>query len=150
MSNKIKTNIYEIVLLIILFLVFLTVVIPYIWTVSNAFRFNDEIGVFNNLGIYTFIPKRFTFTNFKRMFDQLNMWRIILNTLLVAFSTTFISLFINSITGYSLGQLDFIGKNFIFGLLLIGWIVLLGIWTFHINDDVPNRSFNNPSISDDE
>ncbi len=117
--NKSKKELFgKIILIFLLFLVFLSILVPYLWTISNAFRFNDEIGVYNNLGVYTFVPKAFTISNFRRMFDQLNMWRIIFNTLLVAFSTTLMSLFINALTGYALGLMNFIGKKFIFALFI--------------------------------
>jgi multiple sugar transport system permease protein len=117
--NKSKKELFgKIILIFLLFLVFLSILVPYLWTISNAFRFNDEIGVYNNLGVYTFVPKAFTMSNFRRMFDQLNMWRIIFNTLLVAFSTTLMSLFINALTGYALGLMNFIGKKFIFALFI--------------------------------
>ncbi|MEA5014590.1 MAG: carbohydrate ABC transporter permease [Candidatus Limiplasma sp.] len=103
--------------------VLLTVILPFAWVFSNAFRANDEIGKFTDFSLYTFLPKDFTMNNFVRMFQQLNMVQILLNTLLVALAVMFGSLFINALTAYAFARIRFVGKNALF-LLLISMLVL--------------------------
>jgi ABC-type glycerol-3-phosphate transport system permease component len=108
-----------------IFLVFvaLLVLIPFLWVLSNAFRPNAEIGKFNDFSWRTFVPQEFTMINFSRMFEQLNMVQIIINTLLVAFGVTLGSLFINSLTGYAFARINFKGKKIIF-MIFISMMVL--------------------------
>ncbi len=108
---------------IFLSLVALLVIVPFIWVVGNAFRPNAEIGQFTDLSLYTFIPKEFTLVNFDRMFQQLNMVQIIINTLVVAFGVTAGSLIINSLTGYAFARINFAGKGFIF-MIFISMLML--------------------------
>lgn len=103
--------------------VLLTVILPFAWVLSNAFRANDEIGKFTDFSLYTFWPKDFTMGNFFRMFQQLNMVQILLNTMLVALGVTLGSLFINALTAYAFARIRFAGKNVLF-LVLISMLVL--------------------------
>lgn len=96
----------------------LLVVIPFLWVISNGFRPNAEIGKFVNFSWNTFFPETFTLVNYVRMFEQLNMLRIITNTFLIAFAVTFGSLFINSLTGYAFARINFKGKKVIFIIFL--------------------------------
>lgn len=113
-----KSIFLRVLLYLFLILVALTVIFPFIWVFSNAFRANDEIGVFTDLSLYTFIPKSPTVDNFIRMFEQLPMLRIICNTVLVAAAVTVISLFINSLTAYAFARINFKGKNIVFFVIL--------------------------------
>lgn len=113
-----KSIFLRVLLYLFLILVALTVIFPFIWVFSNAFRANDEIGAFTDLSLYTFIPKSPTVDNFIRMFEQLPMLRIICNTVLVAAAVTVISLFINSLTAYAFARINFKGKNIVFFVIL--------------------------------
>ena len=107
----------------LLVLISLSVIVPFLWIFSNGIRPNEEIGKFTELSLHTFIPQTFTLGNFQRMFDQLNMIKIISNTLLVALSVTIGSLLINSMTAYAFSRIDFWGKNVIF-LIFVSMLVL--------------------------
>lgn len=113
-----KARTLRAVLYIFLIFVALTVIIPFIWVFSNAFRPNDEIGMYTDLSFYTFFPKEATGDNFVRMFEQLPMFQILLNTIFVAAAVTIISLFINALTAYAFARINFKGKNIIFFVIL--------------------------------
>lgn len=106
------------IMYIFLILVALLIIVPFLWVFGNAFRPNAEIGMYTKLSWLTFFPKEFTLGNFKRMFEQLNMVQIIINTIVVAGSVTVGSLFINSLTGYSFARINFKGKKLIFMIFL--------------------------------
>lgn len=122
-TYRLQQKIGNMALYLFLFVVSLVVILPYLWVLSNAFRPNAEIGQFTNLSWYTFFPQRFTIENYIRMFEQLPIPKIIFNTLLVAFSVTLGSLFINSLTAYSFARIPFKGKGIIF-LVIISMLVL--------------------------
>lgn len=107
------------------FLVFvaLTVLIPFLWIFSNGIRPNEEIGKFTDFSIRTFLPERVTGENYARMFQQLDMLRIMVNTLLVALSVTVGSLLINALTAYAFSRIPFWGKGFVF-MIFVSMLVL--------------------------
>lgn len=113
-----KNVVLRVLLYIFLSAVALSVIVPFVWVFSNAFRANDEIGQFTDLSFYTFFPKEPTGGNFVRMFEQLPMLQILINTIFVAAAVTLISLFINALTAYAFARISFKGKNFFFFLIL--------------------------------
>ncbi len=127
MNNNLAVRTRRLVLRFIMYiflvLVALLVIVPFLWVFGNAFRPNAEIGMYTDLSWLTFFPKKFTLGNFERMFKQLNMIQIIINTIVVAASVTVGSLFINSLTGYSFARINFKGKKLIF-LIFISMLVL--------------------------
>lgn len=121
---KRERNIYnKIITLVILVFFALTVIVPFIWVFSNAFRYNSEIGQFSGLNIYTFLPKKLTVDNFRRMFSGLNFLKIMGNTIFVALAVTFSSLFFNSMAAFSFARINFKGKKVIFIIMLATLIV---------------------------
>ena len=117
-GTRTKSMIFKFLMYVFLIFVALLVVIPFVWVMSNGFRPNAEIGKFVDFSWHTFFPQTFTLINYVRMFEQLNMLRIITNTFMVAFAVTFGSLFINSLTGYAFARIDFKGKKTIFIIFL--------------------------------
>ena len=113
-----KKVVLRLLLYLFLTIVALSVIVPFIWVFSNAFRPNDEIGMYTDLTFYTFFPNQATGGNFVRMFEQLPMLQILLNTIFVAASVTIISLFINALTAYAFARINFKGKNLIFFIIL--------------------------------
>ncbi len=106
-----------------LLFVSLTVLIPFLWIFSNGVRPNEEIGKFTNFSIRTFIPEQITGSNYARMFEQLDMVRIMINTLMVALSVTVGSLLINAMTAYAFSRIPFWGKGFVF-MVFVSMLVL--------------------------
>jgi multiple sugar transport system permease protein len=102
------------------FLTFMAVVVwvPLAWVIGSAFRPNSEIGLFSGLTLHAFLPQRATAENFAHIFSQLDMWRIIGNTVFVAAAVTAGSLLINSLTAYAFAKINFSFKNAIFMIVL--------------------------------
>lgn len=99
------------------------VAIPLIWVLGNALRPNAEIGQYTLLSLHTFVPARFTFENFVNIFSELNMVRVILNTVFVAITVTFSSLVVNSLAAYAFARIRFFAKGFLF-VLIVSLLVL--------------------------
>ncbi len=107
----------------VLFYAFLTffaliVFIPLVWVLGNALRPNGEIGQFTTLSYHTFVPQKFTTENFVNIFGQLNMVKVILNTVFVALMVTFGGLIINSMAAYAFARIQFTGKQAMFTLII--------------------------------
>lgn len=89
--------------------------IPFLWALSASFKPLAEIV---SGGSY-FLPKHFTWENYKQIFVQEPLfWRWLFNSLVIAVSVTLCNLVFNSMAGYALARLRFKGKQFWFLLIL--------------------------------
>nr|WP_228014744.1 carbohydrate ABC transporter permease [Fortiea sp. LEGE XX443] len=89
--------------------------IPFLWALSASFKPLSEIVN----GETNFIPKNFTLDNYKQIFLQEPLfWRWLFNSVIIAVSVTLLNLIFNSMAGYALARLRFVGKNFWFFLIL--------------------------------
>ncbi|WP_391117834.1 carbohydrate ABC transporter permease [Psychrobacillus sp. L3] len=90
-------------------------VIPFIWALSSSFKNLDEIVN----GAINFIPKHFTFHNYKVIFVEQGLFpRWLFNSLFIATMVTLLNMFFNSMAGYALARLHFPGKRTIFVVIL--------------------------------
>ncbi|MBE9208363.1 carbohydrate ABC transporter permease [Nostoc sp. LEGE 06077] len=90
-------------------------VIPFLWALSASFKPLSEIVN----GSSNFIPQNFTLDNYKQIFLQEPLfWRWLFNSVAIAVSVTLLNLIFNSMAGYALARLRFVGKSFWFFLIL--------------------------------
>jgi multiple sugar transport system permease protein len=93
----------------------LITLIPFLWALSASFKPLSEIVSGNP----NFLPQNFTFDNYKQIFLQEPLfWRWLFNSLIIAISVTILNLLLNSMAGYALARLRFVGKRFWFFLIL--------------------------------
>jgi multiple sugar transport system permease protein len=108
-------SIWKILLYILLTLYALITLIPFLWALSASFKPLSEIVS----GEPNFLPKNFTFDNYKQIFFQEPLFfRWLFNSVIIATSVTLLNLLFNSMAGYALARLRFRGKNFWFFLIL--------------------------------
>ncbi|MFB8789971.1 MAG: carbohydrate ABC transporter permease [Potamolinea sp.] len=89
--------------------------LPFAWALSASFKSLPEII----LGGMKFIPEQFTLDNYKRIFIQEPLFgRWFLNSIFVAVCVTGFNLLFNSMAGYALARISFIGNRFWFLLIL--------------------------------
>ncbi len=89
--------------------------LPFAWALSASFKSLPEII----LGGMKFIPQQFTLDNYKRIFIQEPLFgRWLLNSIFVAVCVTGFNLLFNSMAGYALARISFIGNKFWFLLIL--------------------------------
>lgn len=112
-------------------------VIPFVWLACSAFK-DSEV-----LMQYTFLPpwseisrKTVNLTNFETLFSDeqtvqgpVNFWRYFCNSIFLATTGTFLSLFFSSMGGYALAKYRFRGKaalaTFMLASMTIPGVVLL-------------------------
>jgi multiple sugar transport system permease protein len=114
-NSKIRPSGLQIILYAILTLYAFITLIPFLWALSASFKPLSEIV---NGGIH-FIPKQWTFENYRQIFIQeplLGRW--LLNSVAIAVCVTMLNLLFNSMAGYALARLQFWGKQFWFFLVL--------------------------------
>lgn len=89
--------------------------IPFLWAVSSSFKTLEEIVS----GTINFIPRNFTFDNYKEIFLQQELFpRWLLNSLIIAVCGTALNLLFNSMAGYALARLSFPGRKTLFIIIL--------------------------------
>lgn len=102
-------------LYVLLTLYAIVTLIPFLWALSASFKPLAEIVG----GKPNFLPKNFTLDNYKQIFLQEPLfWRWLFNSVVIAVSVTLLNLLLNSMAGYALARLRFVGKRFWFFLIL--------------------------------
>ena len=106
----------------ILLMVCAAAIIPALWTVLTAFKPTQEI-----YGDVTFFPREMSFDIFKtriaESWQELDLVRPIINTLIVSAGSLFATLVIDGLGGYVLSKLKVKGIKFIF--VLVVWSMLM-------------------------
>jgi multiple sugar transport system permease protein len=112
----------------ILILVALFFVMPLVWMVSTALKF--ESAVFTDTDIALgFIPSEPTLENFTRILTASGntpVFRWMLNSFLVSTIGTLLTLVLSSLSAYAFARIDFPLKNLLFAIL-IGTLLLPGV-----------------------
>lgn len=105
----------KLLLYILLTIYGIITLIPFLWALSASFKPLSEIVS----GTPNFLPKNFTLDNYRQIFLQEPLFlRWLFNSVVIAVSVTLLNLLFNSMAGYALARLRFVGKNFWFFLIL--------------------------------
>ncbi|MCP3761691.1 carbohydrate ABC transporter permease [Domibacillus sp. A3M-37] len=112
---KKSMSIGKMILYAILILYAVVTLIPFLWALSSSFK---TLGEIVNGGI-SFIPKEFTFDNYKQIFIREELFtRWLFNSAFIAVVGTALNLIFNSMAGYALARLSFPGKKPLFIIIL--------------------------------
>ena len=109
-------NVGTIALYATLILLALFFVLPLLWMVSTALKFESQ--VFQDQG---FIPREPTLANFQRILTaggQTPVFRWLLNSFIVSTVGTVLTVLLTSLSAYAFARIDFRGKGLLFGLLI--------------------------------
>ena len=98
-------------------LIALIFVSPLIWMISSSLK--PEAEIFKGLNtLATFIPKAASFNNYVEVFERINMWKFIGNSLFYVLVIILLDLLVNSICGYALAKFEFKGKGLLLTLVI--------------------------------
>ncbi|MDZ8085780.1 MAG: carbohydrate ABC transporter permease [Nostoc sp. DedQUE12b] len=115
MTNTSGLSWLKALLYVLLTLYAIITLIPFLWALSASFKPLTEIVS----GEPNFLPKNFTLDNYRQIFLQEPLfWRWLFNSVAIAVSVTLLNLLLNSMAGYALARLRFVGKRFWFFLIL--------------------------------
>ena len=106
----------KVLLYVLLVLIALFFVLPLLWMVSTALKF--ESAVFTDKG---FIPQNPTFDNFARILTATGdtpVFRWMLNSFIVATAGTILTVVLTSLSAYAFARIDFPGRGILFALLI--------------------------------
>ena len=97
------------ILLILLFLLF-----PFYWTFVTSIKPEAEL-----YGLTVrYWPQNPTFETYKKLFVEMNFFKPMRNSLLVAVSTTLVSLFASTLAAYAFTRYNFPGRRFLMAMFL--------------------------------
>lgn len=98
----------------------LITVLPFFWLVTTALKGPTD-AVFSLPPQW--LPREPTLRNFGRVWEQLQLWRFFINSLIVAVSTVLLNVTVSALAAYPLAKMRFAGREPIFYLLLATLIV---------------------------
>lgn len=94
-------------------------VAPFIWMVSTSLKPPGEIMTKN----IEWIPRHITLEHYVMVFEHHPILRWILNSVIVTFGATFLSLLLGAMAGYGLARLHFPGRELIFNVILASFMI---------------------------
>lgn len=113
-KRRLRKTAGRVITYFVLCFVCLIILIPFFWMISTSLKSPDEI--FDPSPKW--IPENPTFDNYQSIWSRGNFTRQMLNSVIVAFCTTIISLIVAILSSYGLARFDFKGK-YTFSVLLI-------------------------------
>jgi len=88
---------------------------PFYWIVITSFKTNADL----NRGTHSLLPTSFSWSSYATDFKQDDFWRNVLNSALVALSTTLVTILVASAAGYALARTRIRGRPVILGFILV-------------------------------
>jgi len=85
---------------------------PFYWMILASLTPESQIENFS------IIPRELSFQNYLQMFARIPIFRSLLNSSIVAISSTFGILVFGSMIGYALAKIDFRGRNLLFFIIV--------------------------------
>jgi multiple sugar transport system permease protein len=92
---------------------------PMVWMVAASLMRSGEANSYPP----HILPQDPTLEHYRVLFTRLNLGRSLLNSALIAFTVTAISLIVNSMAGYALAKLRFRGRDRLFRVLVAGLVI---------------------------
>jgi ABC-type glycerol-3-phosphate transport system permease component len=102
----------KLILYILLIGATVSFIYPFYWMIVASLTPESQIGEF------TLLPSEITFRNYLIMFQKIPIWKSLLNSLFVAGCSTLGVLIFGSMIGYSLGKLEFKGRDLLFFIII--------------------------------
>lgn len=87
---------------------------PIVWMLSTSFKPEAQIASVD----IAWIPHTVTLDNYRYVFDHFAILRWTLNSLIVATTATLLVLLLDSLAGYALARMEFLGRGMIFSVIL--------------------------------
>ncbi len=109
----------DIVLYTVLMLISIFMILPFVWMLSTSFKMPQDIFGYPP----RLIPEHPVLANYVFIFQEKNLLGVMANTVVIALSTTLLSLFFTALGGYGFAKFNFLGKDILFALLLATLII---------------------------
>lgn len=100
-------------------LVAIVMVVPYLWMLSASLKPNAEIFT----ATIQWLPRRLYTQNYPDAYREARMGTLFVNTAVVTVATVLLNLVLCSMAGFTFARLRFVGKSFLFWLLMATMMV---------------------------
>ena len=114
-----KKKISQLVVYMVLILGSVLMVIPFFWMILTSFKTYKEVIALP----IQWLPAQWKFDNYAQVLGKLDFLRYYRNTILVTVTTVSVMTFFAALAAYTFARMNFPGKNLLFGLLLIVYMV---------------------------
>ncbi len=99
-------------------------ILPLWWALASSLRPLDDIFKYvSPFSWKAFVPDKITFAAYGTIFAQKGYGIAVFNSVLVSGATVFLGLLINGFAGYTFAVLRFPGRNFLFFLIVLTFLV---------------------------
>ena len=138
--QKVMSIISKVLIYLFLVIVAVSVVFPFYWMIITSLKTDGEY----NLVVPTlYITQGFDFENYAQAIKVGNFLHNLANTLLVAFTSTLLSMVIIILAAFAFARLEFKGKNILFMTLLATMMVPGELFTITNYSTVSNFGWTN-------
>lgn len=113
-------------ILLYITLVFSAVIflMPIVWGIVSSFRTHENIFEYvSPLGWKTFLPVSPTLENYFSIFERFPLHFFLGNSVLMAFTSVVVGLFLGGLAAYSLARFDYPGKNLFFLIVILSLLM---------------------------
>lgn len=117
--QKVLKIIFKVFIYIFLILVAISTLFPFYWMINTSLKSMDEYLKITP----TFFPESMAWDNYRAAFEADYFARNMLNTLIVAVTSTALSMLIIILSAFAFARLEFKGKNLTFTILLATMMV---------------------------
>lgn len=117
--QKVLKVIFKVIIYIFLILVAISTLFPFYWMINTSLKSMDEYLRITP----TFFPESMAWDNYRAAFEADYFARDMLNTLIVAVTSTGLSMVVIILAAFAFARLEFKGKNLVFTILLATMMV---------------------------
>ena len=119
-----KTPLEKAVLYVVLTVIAFIAIFPLLYIILASFRTNKEIFEYALPFTWkTLIPQNWTMNNYVAIFSEMGYGTALKNTLIVVAILVPLSMLISALGGFTFAFFDFKGKNILFAICLISFMV---------------------------
>jgi multiple sugar transport system permease protein len=98
--------------------------LPLWWALASSLRpLNDIFKYVSPFSWRALVPDKITFDAYRNIFFEKGFGRAVFNSLFVAFATVLFGLTVNSLAGFAFAILRFPGRNILFGVTVLTFLV---------------------------
>ncbi len=149
--DRIPESVFRVISAIVIFILFMLILFPLYFMVTTSFKFESEI-----YSQFSWFPREFTSTNYRDVVVNYRIPQYLVNTLIVAISTTSIVVVVSVLASYALTRLRFPGRavmarGVLFVYLIPGSLMLIPMYLIIVKaglkDTFPGLIIANMSFS---
>jgi multiple sugar transport system permease protein len=119
LSRQRKRKINTAIVYVVLFIIGITILVPFFWMVSTSFKPKPEILTRD----VRLLPQEPTLDPYKTVFSRVPYWINLFNSFFISSMTTAIAIFLATMTGYGIAKYNSKGLNIIFVFILTALMI---------------------------